>query len=89
MLLVTAKRQVNVSPNPRGNVTTKVATMPEETPILSKRKSAGQTFPQQVGETLGNAGRVARPSVSPGVCLVRDTRGRGTHGPMPRRGGVR
>lgn len=85
----TAKAQVNVSPIPRGNVTTNVATTTRETPILPTRKSAGQTFPRSGGETSGNATSVGRSNVSPRVCPIRDTRGTGTHGAPTRAGGVR
>lgn len=89
MPLATAKRQVNVSPIRRGNIGTNVATMTGETLILAMRKSAGQTFPRSFGETLGNAGRVARPNVSPRVCLVETPADGGRTARCARLGGAR
>jgi hypothetical protein len=63
--------------------------MTAETRLAQLVKAQVRRFPEGSGKRCGTVGRIARPNVSPCVCLVIDTRGRGTHGPLRRIGGVR
>jgi hypothetical protein len=63
--------------------------MRPETQFARIGKTQVRRFPEGARKRCGTVCRVARPNVSPGMCLLRDTPGTRTHGTVRMFGGAR